>query len=183
MTARPGHTAQSRRRAARSGSSAVEFALVGLPFFFMLFAIMEVGLIFVTDSVLDGAASETARLVRTGQAAGSNMTAAQFKTQLCDEMGIFSGDCPSRASVDVRELTQFRNQTPPDPMANGSSFDSSQLTYVTGQPGSLMLVRVWYKQPLITPFLAQALSRLDDGSTMLISTKAFRNEPYTPASS
>lgn len=156
--------------------------MVGLPFFFMLFAIMEVGLIFVTDSVLDGAASDTARLIRTGQAANAHMTADQFKTQLCNRMGIFRGDCPSRASVDVRVLTQFRNQTPPDPLANGTSFDDSQLTYVTGQPGSLMLVRVWYKQPLITPFLAQALSRLGDGSALLVSTTAFRNEPYTPPS-
>ena len=156
--------------------------MVGLPFFFMLFAIMEVGLIFVTDSILDNATSQTARLIRTGQAAGSNMTAAQFKTQLCDRMGIFRGDCPSRATVDVRVLTQFRNQTPPDPTASGTAFDGSQLTYVTGQPGSLVLVRVWYKQPLITPLMSQALSRLKDDNALLVSTAAFRNEPYAPTS-
>lgn len=171
-----------RFRRRREGSSAVEFALVGLPFFFMLFAIMEVGLIFVTDSILDNATSQTARLIRTGQAAGSNMTAGQFKTQLCNRMGIFSGDCPSRATVDVRVLTQFRNQTPPDPTASGTEFDGSKLTYVTGQPGSLVLVRVWYKQPLITPLMSQALSRLKDDNALLVATAAFRNEPYAPTS-
>lgn len=175
-------SARRRHRHRRNGSSAVEFALVGLPFFFMLFAIMEVGLIFVTDSILDNATSQSARLIRTGQAAGAGMTAAQFKTQVCDRMGIFSGDCPARATVDVRVMTQFRNQTPPDPTSSGTSFDPSQLTYVTGQPGSLVLVRVWYRQPLITPMMSQALSRLKDGNALLVSTTAFRNEPYAPTS-
>lgn len=167
-------------RPGRDGSSAVEFAFVGLPFFIMLFAIMEIGLVFVTDSILDNAMSQSARLVRTGQAAGSSMTAAQFKAAFCDRMGIFSGDCPDRASIDVRALNQFRSATPPDPMASGTSFDAGVLTYVTGQPGDLMLVRVWYRHPLITPFLAQAMSRLKDGNAMLTATTAFRNEPYAP---
>lgn len=181
-----GRTDKRRRgsqRSRRDGSSAVEFAFVGMPFFVMLFAIMEIGLVFVTDSILDNATIETARLVRTGQAAASSMTAAQFKTQLCSRMSIFSGDCPSRASVDVRALPQFRNVVPPDPMASGTAFDDSTLTYVSGQPGDLMLVRVWYKHPLMTPFLAQALSRLKDGNARLMATTAFRNEPYAPTSS
>ena len=93
-------------------------------------------------------------------------------------MNIFSGDCPSRATVDVRVITKFRNVTPPDPLASGTSFDSSGLTYLTGQPGSLVLIRAWYKQPLITPFMAQALSKLNDGTTILMATSTFRNEPY-----
>ena len=167
-----------RRRRNRDGSSAVEFAMVAFPFFFMMFAIIELGMVFVTDSVLDTAVIETGRLVRTGQAAGSNLTAEEFKTQLCGKMSIFSGQCASRATVDVREIPQFRNQNPPDPMASGTSFDPSQLTYTTGQPGSLILVRTWYKQPLFTPFLKQALSQLGDGDTIMTATTAFRNEPW-----
>lgn len=171
---------RTARASRRRGASAIEFAFVGLPFFFMLFAILEVGLIFLTDSVLDGATKQAGRLIRTGQAAGANMTAAQFKTKLCEGMGVLGGDCAARATVDVRVLTQFRNQTPPDPTANGVSFDNSELTYVTGQPGSLVLVRVWYRQPLITPLMSQALSRLKDGNALLMATTTFRNEPYAP---
>jgi Flp pilus assembly protein TadG len=166
------------RRRNRDGSSAVEFAMVAFPFFFMMFAIIEIGMVFVTDSILENAAIETGRLIRTGQAAGANMTAAQFKTQFCNRMSIFSGQCTARATVDVREIPQFRNQTPPDPMASGTAFDPSQLTYRIGQPGSLMLVRIWYKQPLFTPFLAQSLSKLHDGNTIMTATTTFRNEPY-----
>lgn len=171
----------SRYRAKRSlwraeeGATAVEFGMVAFPFFLMLFAILELGLVFVTDSILENAAIETGRLVRTGQASAQNMTDEQFKTALCRRMSIFSGDCADRASIDVRVIPQF-DVEPPDPVVDGE-FDESRLTYANGNPGDLILVRVWYKQPLVTPFLEQALSRTTDGAALLNVTTAFRNEP------
>ena len=160
---------------AREGSAAVEFGMVALPFCLMLYAILELGLVFVTDSVLENATIETGRLVRTGQADAQGMTAEAFKTALCSRMSIFEGDCAERATVDVREIPQFA-VTPPDPTASGV-FSGADLTYTNGDPGDLILVRVWYRQPLITTFMAQGLSRLDDGATLLTATTAFRNEP------
>ena len=159
----------------RDGSAAVEFGLVALPFCVMIFAILEVALIFTLDSVLENAAIATGRLVRTGQASAQGMTAAQFKTELCSRMSIFAGDCEARATVDVREIPQF-NITPPDPVSGGT-FNPAGLTYSNGQPGSLMLVRVWYEHPLVTTFLSQGLSNVGDRTAMLTATTAFRNEP------
>ncbi len=157
------------------GSAAVEFGMVALPFVLMMFAILEIGIVFVTDSVLENATIETGRLVRTGQASAQSMTAATFKTALCSRMSIFSADCTSRATVDVRVIPQFAT-TPPDPMSTGT-FNDGVLTYSNGVPGDLVLVRVWYRQPLLTTFLAQGLSRMNDGAAMLTATTAFRNEP------
>jgi Flp pilus assembly protein TadG len=164
-----------RLLAAREGSAAVEFGMVALPFLLMIFAILELGLIFVTDSVLENATMETGRLVRTGQASASGMTREQFKASLCSRMSILAADCVSRAKVDVRVVTLFAAPLD-DPMA-GETFDESATTYNTGLPGSFMVVRVWYTQPLMTTFLAQGLSRTGDGTTLLTSTTAFRNEP------
>jgi len=165
----------ARLARARDGSAAVEFGMVALPFCLMMFAILELGLVFVTDSVLENATIETGRLIRTGQASAQSMTAAQFKTSLCGRMSIFASDCAARASVDVRVIPQFAT-VPPDPMAGGT-FNAATLTYSNGVPGDLILVRVWYRQPLMTTFLAQGLSRLGDGTAMLSATTAFRNEP------
>ena len=167
--------AASNLMSAREGSAAVEFGMVALPFFLMVFSILELGMIFVTNSILENATVETGRLVRTGQASAQSMTAAQFKTSLCGRMSIFSADCATRASVDLRVIPQFAI-TPPDPMAGGT-FNEGALSYTNGNPGSLMLVRVWYRQPLLTTFLAQGLSRLNDGTVRLTATTAFRNEP------
>lgn len=160
---------------ARDGSTAVEFGMVALPFCLMMFAILELGLVFVTDSVLENAAIETGRLVRTGQASAQGMNAAGFKTALCSRMSIFSADCATRATVDVRVIPAF-NTTPPDPMSGGT-FNTSGLTYTNGTPGDLVLVRVWYNQPLLTTFMSQGLSRLNDGTVRMTATTAFRNEP------
>ena len=165
-----------RRRGAEEGSAAVEFALVALPFCFMMFAVLELGLVFVIDSVLENAVISTGRLIRTGQAEAQGLTASTFKTKLCANMSIFSGDCSSRAYVDVRTITQF-NTSLPDPMSTGS-FNSGSLTYNQGGTGTITVVRVWYKQPLLTPFLSQGLSRLNDGSAMLTAVTAFKNEPW-----
>ena len=151
--------------------------MVAFPFFFMMFAIMEIALIFVTNSILENAVQESGRLVRTGQADNAGLTAEQFKTELCSRMSIFSGDCPGRAFVDVREIPQFRAPGTTGPMAGGT-FDESGLDIQPGDPGSLMLVRVWYRQPLVTPYLNQSLSRLNDNNAVLTISTAFRNEPY-----
>lgn len=151
--------------------------MVAVPFFVMIFAVLELAFVFVLDSVLENAVIETGRMIRTGQAEARGYTADGFKSDLCGRMNIFSGDCASRVTIDVREIPQFTNPNPPDPLAGGS-FSSGDLGYDDGNPGSLILVRAWYRHRLFTPFLAQGLSRLGDGNAMLTAATAFRNEPY-----
>lgn len=162
-------------RKAQDGAVAVEFAFVAFPLCFMLFATLEVGLYFTLDTVLENAVTETGRLIRTGQAGDQGMTRDQFKTRMCAQMSIFAPDCQARATVDVRVIPQF--SPPADPLDDGI-FDPNEVNmYTNGSPGSLMLVRVWYRQPLFTTYLAKGLSRTNDGTYMLNATTAFRNEP------
>ena len=51
-------------------------------------------------------------------------------------------------------------------------------TFQPGRAGDLVLVRIWYAQPIATPFLSQALSKMSDKKVLLSTTLAFRNEPY-----
>ena len=151
--------------------------MVAAPFFFMIFAVLELGLVFLIDSTLENAVLTASRLVRTGQADTGNISAAQFKTALCAEMSVFEGDCGSRADVDVRVMPRFTDGIPDSPIRNGV-MNTGDLQYNKGQPGDLMLVRVWYEHPLATPFLNQAVSRAGTGKVLLSAATAFRNEPY-----
>lgn len=162
-------------RRADDGTAAIEFALVGLPFFFMLFAILEIGLIFTLDAVLENATVDAGRLIRTGQAATRGITASQFKDEVCDRMGVFGSDCSNRAMVDVRVIPQF-NAPPADPMDDGD-LRANEMLYNRGAPGDIVVVRVFYSHPLMTTFLEEGLSRMDDGNAVLTATSAFRNEP------
>lgn len=166
-----------RRKRVREGSTAVEFAMVALPFFLLLFGILEIGLLLLVDALVETAVSDAGRLVRTGQAQQQTLTSDDIKQKLCQNMSVFSGDCPSRAFIDVQVVDNFTDPVAPDPMASGV-FDESKLTYEPGGPGDRVLVRIWYQQPIATPFIAQALSRTTDHKVYLTTSLAFRNEPY-----
>lgn len=166
-----------RRRGHRSGVAAVEFAFVAAPFFFLIFAIMQIAFLFLLDSLLESATMQTARLVRTGEAFDRSLTQAQFESELCARMSVFEAECPNRLSVDIREIPQFRNQTLPNPVVNGV-LNEAGLAYTNAQASSLVVVRVWYRQALFVPTLSQAVSRPESGDLLLNVTTAFRSEPY-----
>lgn len=165
-------------RARREGAAALEFAIVATPFFFLIFAIMELAMLFVVNSVLENATMDASRLVRTGLVEEEGISKDAFKTALCAKMGVLSHDCEARTDIDVRVVPQFRNDPPPEPFANGS-LDKNQLQYLPGDPGALVLIRVWYSMPLVTPMLSQAVSRANSGQAVLSVATAFRNEPYS----
>ena len=83
-----------RFRHNRRGSAMVEFALVAPIFFALLFAIIEVAMVFYASQVLETVTQDTARQIFTGQAQGANMTAAQFKSSLCGRaVALFDCQC------------------------------------------------------------------------------------------
>lgn len=141
----------------------------------MLFAILEIGIIFLTDTVLENAVVEAGRTIRTGEADRTGMDTDKFKAKICANMSAFSNGCLSRLTVDVRELPAFR-QPPPDPMVSGA-FDPAGLTYQPSQPGNIVIVRAWYKQQIFTPFMTQGAPRAG-GTGILTAAMTFRNEPY-----
>jgi Flp pilus assembly protein TadG len=165
---------------ARKGSVAVEFAFIALPFFMLLFAILEIGLILVLDAVVETAVTDTGRLVRTGQAQmqAVKVTQEDMLKKFCSQMSVFAGDCQSRAFMDVRVVNSFSNPLDTtDPMFTGA-FEPGKTLFMPGIPGDRIMVRVWYEHPVVTPFLAQALSKSGDGQVLLTTTMAFQNEPY-----
>jgi Flp pilus assembly protein TadG len=168
---------QRRRRNSREGSAAIEFAFVAIPFFLMIFSILELGIVFVLDSTIENAAIDTSRLIRTGQAQTKGLNQASFKSEFCSRMVVFENDCAARTTVDVRVIPQFNVNNVPDPISD-DAIDPSKTTYDGGKAGDLVLVRIWYEHPLFTPFLSQSVSRIGPGKVLLGSATAFRNEPF-----
>lgn len=162
---------------ARDGAVAIEFAIVAIPFLFMMFSILEIGRLYALSSVLEDATMDAGRRIRTGEMQTSGASAATFKAAVCDRMSIFEGECNQRLSVDVRVMPQFANQTPPDPVT-GDSFSEGQLTYQPGGANDIVLVRTFWRAPLFAPLVTQGLQKLSDGSAVLTAAATFRTEPY-----
>ncbi|HVM99193.1 MAG TPA: TadE/TadG family type IV pilus assembly protein [Caulobacteraceae bacterium] len=163
-----------------AGATAVEFAIVAVPFLALMFSILELGLIFMASTTIEASTVAAARLIRTGQLqAGSNNTADGFKTIVCNGMSwISTSDCVANISLDVRTFPSFSkiDVTPP---ISGGQIDQSQLTFDSGASCDIVLVRAFYPWTLLTPVLEPGLPNLGPTQRLLTATVAFRNENWT----
>ena len=154
------------------GSAAVETAMLMIPFLTILFALLETGYMYFVAVMIEGATSEAARQVRTGSVQASGSPIGAFRQSLCDNMfGIVPCDA---LQVDVRNFAQFGGANGPPLAGNGAGN-----AFAPGGAGDIIVVRVSYQVEFVTPFLADILTAGGgDGSRLLISSSAFRNEPF-----
>ncbi len=163
-----------RLRDEERGATAVEFALVALPFLFMVMSMLELAAVFLVYTTLDNAMANAARTIRTHNSAPPSASA--FITATCNNMGWLQSTCSSQLHVDIRTELTFANPVAPDPMATGV-FNPAALTYDLPLPGQIVLVRAFYEWPLILPIMDAALSKYNNGVAQIIATTTFVVEP------
>lgn len=166
----------SRFRRDTSGVSAIEFALVAMPFFALTFAIIETGYCFFANQIFETAVADTGRLIMTGQAQANKMTAADFKTAICGKLPAMF-DCANKVQVDVRTSTSFAASDSSMPISKGKISWTPQFN--PGKGGDIVIVRAVYPMSAFVGMFNMGLSNLGDGSLLLMATSAFRNEPFT----
>ena len=171
------HLAKSNAKTNRRGAAAIEFALVALPFFALLLGILEIGILLLVSALVDTASSNTGRLIRTGQAQVGDLKISDIRQSFCAGMSVLDQDCANRTHVDVQVVQGYSGMNIADPLETGV-FDPEVLKYQPGVPGDFVLVRIWFEHPVITPFIARAITRDNDNKVRLQTTLAFRNEPY-----
>jgi Flp pilus assembly protein TadG len=164
-----------RFRRNRGGSAVVEFALVAPMFFALLFAIIETALMFFASQVLETVTQDSARMIYTGQAQDQKLTAAQFKTLVCSKI-VALFDCNGIA-IDVQSYTQFSNVNVASPIDGTKSFNNPN-NFVTGGPGDIVMVRVFYQWPILVTKFGYDISNLAGSKRLLTATAAFQNEPF-----
>ena len=162
---------------AEKGAAAVEFALIALPFFGLLFAVFEIGLMFLVATTLQNATADAARMIRTGQMQSGTATAAAFTTQICSELSWMGPNCASNLSVNVQTFSSFSSISGVSPVSNGK-MNTAAMQFNVGAPGDIVLVQAFYQWTLIAPLIDGAAQQLSGGKTVLSATAAFRNEPY-----
>jgi Flp pilus assembly protein TadG len=174
MRSSPGSRCFNRFRHDRSGSAAVEFAIVAPIFFALLFAILESGIMFMAGQLLQTITQESARMILTGQAQTAAYTQAQFATYVCSQIpAVFT--C-SNVSIDVESYSSFSTVPVSNPISNGNF--TTSLQYSPGGPGDIVVVRLYYQWPLFVTGLGWNPSNLTGNKRLLVGTAAFRNEPY-----
>lgn len=164
----------------RSGSSAVEFALVAPLFIALTFSILEAGYFFFVESAVEAANAKAARLIRTGQAQTNAISRDAFFDEICDVVELF-GDCNERLTVDVAKFASFA-ELAADVAApvcrDADPDDVDDIPYDAGGAREIVRVRVCYMHKSFNPGLGLNLQKAADGSVKMFSTSIFRNEPY-----
>jgi len=170
----------SPRRFARhqGGSSAVEFALILVPFLALMFGIMQTALVFFADQTLETAVADSARLILTGQAQNQGLNATTFKNAVCARVyGLFN--CQSGIYVNVQTYSTFGSITYTPPLDTHGNLDTSSFGYNPGGPGDIVVVQLFYQWPIYFTLMDfSSLSNMAGGKRLLVATAAFRNEPY-----
>jgi Flp pilus assembly protein TadG len=162
----------------RDGAAAVEFALVSIPLFWMIFGILEFGAMSVAQTSLDSALAEVGRDIRTGAAQTGGMTRTDLETAVCDNLNKYMPlECAGSLFIDVDRFSSFAGVGNGTPVSNGA-LDQGQLGYAPGGPNEVILVRAYYQWEVFTPLFGVAFANLADGKRLLASSMMFRNEPF-----
>lgn len=164
-----------RFRTDKRGAAAVEFALTAFPFFALLFAALETGLVFFAEQTMESGVSRAARLIRTGQAQGGKFDESKFKDAVCHYMIVVS-DCTTNLYVDVRTYKSFNNTDFSSPTAGGKL--KKDFKYDPGVGGDIVVVRAFYEYQTYFNFFGYDMSNLSNGKRLLGAASAFRNEPF-----
>lgn len=169
----------SRFRADREGATAIEFAMVALPFLMLLFGIVAVGLYFFTVFTIENAVEQASRLLRTGQAQQAGYTAAQFKSKVCEFVPGHI-DCNGKLQVNVLSYADTTNITPESlpTCLSATGQLSTDTNFAPGTASEVVLVWVCYEWELAgkLPFLH--LGNMAGGSSLIQATTVFRTEPF-----
>lgn len=160
------------------GFTAVEFAMVAMPFLMLLFGTIAVGLYFFTTFTLENAVEKAARQIRTGQAQMAGKTTSEFKADVCSYAPGYV-DCDNNLRVNVTSFSDFGSvTTPPCVNSAGDLIPEPTSAAVPGAASEVVLVTVCYEWELAgaLPFLK--LGDMDNGSSMIRASTTFKTEPY-----
>jgi len=163
----------------REGATAVEFALVALPFFGIIFAIIEVALTFWATQVLENAVADASRQIYTGQFQNAGgQSADAFRDEICSRVtALFN--CNDLVQVDVRSFPNFPGATLPPPVTPEGEFDASGFGYQATGPDEIVVVRAAMNYPAFVGIFGSRETMLNGGGRLIMATSAFRNEPFT----
>jgi Flp pilus assembly protein TadG len=135
--------------------------MLGSIFLLLVCMTFELGLLLFTQSVLNDAARDGARLIRTGQAP----TSATFVTKVCDKAGLLIPSCSTSLVYSVQAAAAFSSLTTGGALSN---------QYNPGTSAQDVVVQVGYNRATIIPWTSTYLQ----STNLLVAAVAFQNDPY-----
>jgi Flp pilus assembly protein TadG len=163
-------------RRKKEGTTAIEFALLAMPYLMLSLAIIELSLMYASASLLEGATDSAARMLRTGQIqqSGSADPEGDFRDAMCDFATVLI-NC-NDVTIEVMAMDSYGDYDSMAPVYDGDGNMISQ-GFDAGGSNDRMLIRVAYRYEMVTPLVGPLLNG-PGGGTQFISTIVLQSEPY-----
>jgi hypothetical protein len=113
----------------------------------------------------------------TGQAQNQSFDQAKFKQEVCARIKALF-DCNGGLYVDVKNYPSFASVNISKPLDANGNLQTGNFGYQPGGPGDIVVVRLMYQWPVYVSLLGLNLADSAGSKRLLMSTAAFRNEPY-----
>ncbi len=180
------------------GATAIEFAILAIPFTLLTFAIFETFVAFAAEEVLANGVENLSRQIRTGQITfgqgkTTDLTEAEFRQAVCDQISVMitcsdtEAATPQRLYVDVRQYASFAAMPRAIPRVANSptaDLDTTGFAFAPGGAKTINMVRIYYRWQIMTDFMRPYITNIRpaDGSLptdyLIISTATIQNEDY-----
>lgn len=182
------------------GATAIEFAMLAIPFLMIVFATFETFIAFTGEQVITNAVDTMARKVRTGQitfdtSRTPHWTETQFRQEFCKEISVMvtcsttEASTPKKLFIDLEQVNNFSDIPTTIPLIKtngGASYDldTSQIKFNPGGAGKINMLRAYYRWPIMTDLVRPYISNIrPEGATsgsefLIVATTAFLNEDY-----
>lgn len=172
------------------GAVAIEFGILAVPFFALIFAIIETSMGFFAQQILESALQDATRYIRTGQSQ-TTWGQTEFRSAICSgTFGLF--DCSTdggRLWVKVAPATTFTaaTQQMTKPIADTCTITTTNLadcnwniseTYDDGAGSAVIIAQAYYKWPTIINLPWFNFANQAGNNRLLSAVRVFKNEPF-----
>ena len=158
------------------GTTAIEFSLMAIPYLFLTLGIIELSIMYASASLLEGATTQAAREIRTGQIqqAQSGDSETLFRESVCDYATVLI-NC-NDVVIEAMQLASFADFDDAAPQYDEDGNMVSQ-GFDAGGSNDRVLIRVAYRYEMMVPFVGTLLAG-PDNSRLFMSTIVLQTEPY-----
>ncbi len=160
-----------------SGATAIEFAMLALPFFAFLYALLGIGYIYITSNTLEDATQMAGRQIRIGEVDASQMTKEQFRSLICDSVLVPTQTCLADIVVDVTSDPDISNLDTKAPVTNGV-LDPTKEQYNPGIGLDYVIVKAYLPMSSVNSLFA-LLDAANGPQFVISAVMVFRSEPYS----
>jgi Flp pilus assembly protein TadG len=168
----------------KDGAAAIEFALLAIPYFLIVFAIIETFIAFTGEQLIANAVDTMARKLRTGQITAET-SKEDFRSAFCDEISILiqcNGEEDNKLILDVRSFSSFADIPKTIPRESGDLTATD--IYEPGGADTINMLRAYYRWEIVTDLVRPYISAIRPADSsfpkefLIVATAAYKNENY-----